>query len=243
MIALELFEYINGITSLILVIVSIIIGAKIMLKYFEFKNKDMFFIGFMWLGVSEIYLPTGVSFLLALFTGVGLPVEIFFLVGNVLLPIVFLSWLMAFTNLVYKSKQKIILSIFAIIGIIFEIFFFYFLFTNPIIIGEIHKSITAIYNPFLLSYLMLMLGVLVITGFIFARESIRSEDPEIKLKGKIQMVAFISVLIGNIINGIIVEEVILMIICRIIMISAIVEFYYGTFLSNWVKKLFLKDKN
>jgi hypothetical protein len=240
---LELFEYINGITSLILLIVSIVIGAKIMGKYFEFKNRDMFLIGFMWLGVSEIYLPTGLSFLLVLFTGVSLPVEIFFLIGNVLLPIVFLSWLIAFTDLVYKDKQKIIIYIFVIIGIVFEIFFFYFLFTNPIIIGEIHKSITAVYNPFLLSYLMLMLGILVITGFLFARESIRSEDPEIKLKGKIQMVAFISVLIGNTLNGIIVEEIIPMIICRLILISAIIEFYYGTFLSNWLKKLFLKDKN
>ncbi len=240
--ALELFEYFNGISSLILVSVAIIIGIKILLNYFKYKRREFLLIGFTWIGVSGIWLPTVISFFLVLITGIGLTVEIYFIIGNVLLPIVLLLWLTAFTDLQYKKKQKIILIIFAIEGAIFEILFFYFLFTDASIIGGIYKSITAIYSPFIMTYLMSVLAILIITGLIFARESLKSDIPEVKLKGKILMVAFASVLIGSILNGLILEEIVLMLICRFLLISGIIEFYYGNFLSNWLKKWLLKEK-
>ena len=173
-----------------------------------------------------------------------LTVQLYFIIGIGFLPIALLCWLVAFTDLVskYKNKQKIILIIFTIHGVIFEILFLYFLFTDPSIVGVLYKSVSFKLNIFSFTYLMSVLTVLMGTGFLFARESLRSNNPEIKLKGKILMLAFASNLVGSTLNGLILEEIIPMLICRFLLVSSIIEFYYGFFLSDWLKKTLLKKK-
>lgn len=239
--ALEFFEYFSGITCLILVIVALLIGVKIILNYFKYRERALLLIGLMWVLLSQTWLPPVISFFLVLMNYKPLTVQLYFIIGIGFLPIALLSWLTAFTDLLYKKKQKIILIIFTIHGVIFEILFLYFLFTDPSIVGELYKSVSFKLNIFSFTYLMSVLTTLIITGFIFSHESLKSNNPEIKLKGKILMIAFTSNLIGSIINGLILEEIIPMLICRFLLVSSIIEFYYGFFLSDWLKK-WLKKK-
>ena len=98
------------------------------------------------------------------------------------------------------------------------------------------------YNLFLRMYLLSVLILALITGVLFARKSLRSEKPEIKLRGKFLLAAFISFVIGGILDTIITANFVALLITRIILISSSIEFYYGFILPEWMKKRFLRQK-
>jgi hypothetical protein len=91
--------------------------------------------------------------------------------------------------------------------------------------------------------------VLLVTGTLFARRSLRSDNEEVKLKGKLLLAAFLSFSIGAIldsmIGGILGDNdpllPIMVVIVRIILISSAIEFYGGFILPKWLKDLFLKQ--
>jgi hypothetical protein len=60
--ALEFFEYFSGITCLILVIVALLIGVKIILNYFKYRERALLLIGLMWVLLSQTWLPPVISF-------------------------------------------------------------------------------------------------------------------------------------------------------------------------------------
>jgi hypothetical protein len=82
-----------------------------------------------------------------------------------------------------------------------------------------------------------------ITGTLFGRKSLRSDNPEIKLKGKLLIIAFWSFFIGAIFEIISHISIIILIVGRIILISSAIEFYSGFLLPNWMKKLLLSKES
>ena len=154
---LEPNEFYNGLTCLIFISISIIVGIKLALKYFENKNRVFLLVGLTWIILVEPWWPPTISFLLMLVFNLTLPNEIYFIIGVSLIPIGLLLWLTAFTDLVYKDKQKIILIIFAIVGVIFEISFLYFLFTNPSLIVVRFGPVEGEYLSFVIIYMLSVL--------------------------------------------------------------------------------------
>ncbi|HEY0087450.1 MAG TPA: hypothetical protein VGB37_01330 [Candidatus Lokiarchaeia archaeon] len=241
--ALETLEILNGIYSIIFIIISLIIGLKILLKYFTSKNKLFIFIGLSWIGISEPWWPAGVSFLIAISTGTnGLlnNPKLYFLLGNIFLPIFLFFWMMGFTELVYKEKQKVIVGIFMIIEILFELFFVYFLITNPNIIGGLESPVDVDYKGFTAVHLTFILIVLLITGFLLAKLMLTSEIVENKLRGKFIAIAFLSFIIGAFMDAMLVLNFITLPIARLLLISCSIEFYIGWIFPNVIKNMFLK---
>ncbi len=237
---MEPIEILNGIFSLIFVIISLIVGLAIIIKYFEYKQRTLLFFGISWIGITSPWLPSTISFLKALITSTGLTPTVYFLIGNIAAPFILIIWILAFTDLKYKDKQKIFLIAYIIIGILFEVYLIYFLINDPNIIGELigildvkYKSVTLIYAIFI------VLNVL-IPGILIARESLKSEDREIKLKGRFLMTAFISWTIGAMMDAALDPNIITLTIARLILISSAIEFYNGFLLPERVKKFFLK---
>jgi len=109
---LETIEFISGLFSLIIVVISVIVGLKIASKYFEHKQKTFILVGITWIGVVSPWYPSSVSFLLVLITGEALIPVIYFILGISFLPFFMFVWLTAFTEFLYKEKQKIILLCF-----------------------------------------------------------------------------------------------------------------------------------
>jgi len=93
-----------------------------------------------------------------------------------------------------------------------------------------------IINLFLFSLLILF----IITGTMLARESLKSDDPEVKLKGKLLFLAFYSFIIGSILDIFSSTSILLLTIARIVLISSAFTFYGGFILPNWMKKIFLR---
>ena len=79
-----------------------------------------------------------------------------------------------------------------------------------------------------------------ITGLLMGKECLRSENREIVLKGKFLIVAFISFLLGAMLDIILPLHPVGIMANRLILISSAIEYYIGFTLPEFVKKLILK---
>jgi len=233
-------DYVNGIFSLIFVFISLIVGIIILSRYFKYKERVYFLVGATWIFISEPWWPSSLSFLVALTNEVGISAQLYFLIGNVFIPLAIILWLLAFTEFLYTEKRKIILLVFAAFGIIFEILLFLFLLLNPDLIGQLNPPVDVTYESFILVYLIFFLMIVIITGVLFARLSLKSDDPEVKLKGKLLIMAYVFFTIGAILDSSIPLIEITIIITRLLLIISAFLWYSGFILPQWLKKLLLK---
>ena len=246
-ISIQPIDYVNGISSLIYVSVSLLVGIIIMSKYLEYKQRAFLFVGLTWIGITEPWIPSSLSFLVALFTGTrGLNLSTYVLIGNIFVPLVLLCWLAAFTDLMYEGKKKSVLIIYAIIGVIFEAVFFLQFFSQPELIGVFHYESTQLnididYQFFVLGYLLFVIATMLITGVLFSRKSLKSNDPVIKLKGKLLFFAFLCWTIGAILDSSIPLNIVTLPVTRLILVLSSLLFYAGFMLPQWVKQLFIKE--
>jgi len=244
---LEIVDYINGISCLIYVVVSIIVGLKILSIYSNTENRDFIFVGITWIGMSEPTLPMAISFFWNLIFHEGLSFVPYVILGIGGVPFFIFCWMVAFTDLLYKAKQKIILMIYAITGILFEIVFFASIIINPNLIGVFegaHNQIVHLdfeYRGFTMVYILFGMATILITGILFARESLRSEIPEIKLKGKFLLSAFLAWVIGGFLDAIIPLNPITLPFIRLLFLSSALLFYIGYILPPNIRKLILKE--
>ncbi len=233
---LSTVEFISGLFSIIIVIISIIVGLKIASKYFEYRQKTFVLVGVTWIGVVTPWYPSSVSFILVLTTGAPLNPELYFILGISLLPFFMIVWLTAFTEFLYKDKQKMILLLFSITAVIFESIFFYFLFADPSQIGELTGPVNVEYKSFVLFYILFLIVILEMTGILFARESLRSEKPENKLKGKLLILAFLTYAVGGLVDAILPIHIATVVIMRLLVLTSTIEFYWGFYLPEWIEK-------
>ncbi|MFX1394862.1 MAG: hypothetical protein ACFFAH_14980 [Promethearchaeota archaeon] len=242
--ALEPLDIVNGIFGLLFVLISIIVGVIIIKKYFKNKDINLLLVGMTWILLASGWYGTSTSFLVALFTGTdGLSFVMIMLLNFIPLPFALIFWMIAFTNFLYKDKQKIILGVVCIFITVFYSVFFYFLFTNPIIIGEKVSPVDTKGNsPILGIFILILVGLLLITGLKFALETMKFEDSETKLKGKLLLIAFPSFVIGAALDALMPTTAITLVIFRLILIFSAFFFYSAFILPDWMKSLLLKKK-
>ncbi|MFW9897849.1 MAG: hypothetical protein ACFFDO_01140 [Candidatus Thorarchaeota archaeon] len=195
-------------------------------------------LGIGMIGMSNPWLPDAISFLMIIFLNSNLWPEISFIIGYAFLPFVVLCWLMAFTNLYYEEKQKITLIIFCIPFSILEIFFFYLLFTDSTLIGTFVGPFQIRWALFMELFLLCLIAIVIITGVLFTSQSIKSDNLEVKIKGKFLLVAFISFTIAAIIESLFHLDPVTVVITRSILISSAIEFYIGFILPKWIRGFF-----
>jgi len=241
MVELTSLDILNGSLSIIQVIINLIVGIKLISKYFKYKSRPLFFMGLSMILLSEVWFTHGLALILVLTTGSGLSPQMFFIIAFMLVPLAMVCWMMVITELIYKEHQKVILSIYIIFGIIFEILFFTLLFIDYRLIGELETPVEVHTAPFMTGYLLIILINVLITGFLFFRESSKSNDPEIKLKGKLFVVSSTSFAIASILDTLALNFVALIIVRMVFIFSAVAV--YGAFLlPDWMKNLFLKEE-
>ena len=239
---LDPLDILNGIFSFMFVVISLVVGVLILLRYLRYKEKIYFLVGATWILISEPWWPSSLSFLVSLSNGVGLTPSLYFLIGNTLIPLAIILWLLAFTDFLFTEKRKMILLIFIIIGIIFEVIFYTFLFINPVLIGTSNSPVDVSYSFFIIIFLVFFVLTVVISGLLFARLSLKSDDPEVKLKGKLLVIAFIAFFVGALLDSSISLNEVGIIFVRLILIASAIFWYGGFLLPHWMKKLFLKQK-
>ncbi len=250
--ALELVDFLQGLFSLLFVLISLILGFKILSKYFKYKSNLYILVGLSWIGVANPWFPDSISFIMNLVLQESLPVELYFIIGNAFIPLALLTWLIAYTNMISKKRQKLVISITIILSIAFEIVFFYLLITDIDQIGIINpaRPFTVDFGILITIYLLVVIVIMFITGIIFAQRSVKSEDKDIKLKGKLLRAAFITFTVAAILDsllGAIFEDPtdpilsIMVVATRVLLIIAAFEFYGGFILPKWMDALLRRE--
>ncbi len=243
-IELTLEDFLQGSLAFIFILISFIVAIKLLLKYFTHKQSTLLFAGLTWIFMVSPWFNTGFNFLYVFIAGVSMSDQLYFLIGYFWIPFPLVAWLALYTEFKYQKYHNKIIIITIIQGIIYEIIFFYYLFTDISVIatkkGIFNDELT---TPFLI-YILVILVIAIITGFSFGFESFKSTNPEIKLKGKFILAAWLSFFIGALLDaGLFAFTTFLLILARLILMSSAIEFYFGFFLPRWVKKLLIKEEN
>jgi hypothetical protein len=236
---LEFVEILQVIFSTIFIIISIIVALLLISKYFIHKERNLLLVGITWLGITTPWLSGVISFPLMIFFGASLSVEVRFIIGIAFIPIVLVIWLVVFTDLVYSNKKHLIIVPYIIIAIIFELIFFIFLLTDPTLIGTYTGPFKVDWTPFIELITLFYIITSLITVITFAKESMKSSDQELVLKGKIILIAFISFVAGAALDSLIPISPIAVVFTRLLLISSAIEFYFGFFLPQRIKNILL----
>jgi hypothetical protein len=181
-------------------------------------------------------MPSSISFLVALFNdGMGIPEDLYYIIGNVCGPVFIVIWLVAFTEFYYQKYRKFVLSASIVYGIFFEIIFFALLILDPINIGNFYPPVDVEFTGIYLILAISIIMIFFITGLIFSYGSINNTDPEIRLKGFFLMAAFISYLLGAFLDAAVQQDYIYLIVTRGILISGAIEWLFGFITPKWLK--------
>lgn len=250
---LQAVDYLQGSFSLVFVLISLIIGFTILSKYSKYKSRLYILVGISWIGVANPWFPDSISFIMHLIFQEPLSKEWYFIIGNCFIPLALLSWLIAFTDMIGKKKQKFVIILTIILSIAFEVVFFYLFFADINAIGVINPSrpFTVNFGDFILIYLVIVILVMFITGIIFAQKSAKSDDKEVRVKGKLLRAAFITFTVAAVLDsllGTIFEDptdpllAIMVVIVRVLLILSAIEFYGGFLLPRWMHAIFIREK-
>jgi len=236
--ALSQIEMLNGILSVIVILISIIIGLTIISKYFKYKQTTLIYVGLTWIGIFTPWLSSSISFLLVLTTNEGLSPESYFLIGGISATIIVYLWTSAFCYL--TSINKKIMYILTIETAILESIYLYFIFTNPIMIGQLTGPVDVQYKAFGALFFVNLMIIFISTTTIFGIKSLKSEKSEIKLKGKFLLLGAYLFIIGAFLDTAIQLNLITLSLVRTILLVSGFAFYCGFVLPNFLKKIFLK---
>ncbi|MFO8018762.1 MAG: hypothetical protein R6U96_09015 [Promethearchaeia archaeon] len=230
--------------SFLFVLITLIVGLRIFLQYFKYREINLLYIGLAWLGMATPYFPEFTQFLFLL---IGQPptsavIYFFYFLFNIAdLPIFLMLWLAGITNMlkIERKKRRLILIIILTLSFLAEILLFYFYFMQPgMIWGKQNETYTWALFPHLLLYSIL--AIILLTGLMFVREALNAKG-ETKLKGKLLLIAFLLFVVGAVMDTIFTIDVpIPLMIARLLLASGSIFFYLGFLLPSWVKKRFLK---
>jgi hypothetical protein len=186
-----------------------------------------------------------------------LAIEWHLIIGNVFFPFAIICWIFAYIDMINKKKEKLALSLVIIYALVFEGLFFYYFSLGPQYIGVINpiRPFSVDLGIFLTVLLLIGFLSLFITGIIFSRKSVKSDNRDVSLKGKLLFFAFvaftIAALLEKTIRSILLGTVflesdplffqiqsVMLVVVRMLLISSTVAFYGGFLLPRWMREIF-----
>ncbi len=235
---LSYLDLLRGSLSLAFVIISLIIGIRILLKYFSHKNKVFVSVSLTWIFLSASWWWPSFNFLTIGLFGFRLSNLSYLILANFFIPLAILFWIYSFSSLNLQNKNKIIVVILGVISFSYEILLFILLFTCPDLIGvEITPEIIS-RTPLTLGFAIFAIFIAFIMGIIFAINSMKDSDPKIRWKGRFLLIAFIFFTLGAGLDSISWTNPIIVVVIRLLLIISSFAYYFGFFLpekmANWL---------
>ena len=238
---LELVEYMQGLFTLIFVIVFIIVGLRIASKYLIFKRKVFILIGISWIGMIFGWVPDAITFLMIIFLDTPLSEEAYLIIALAFYPFFVLMYFIGFMDILDIKREKLYLIIYIIMGVLYEIIFLYLFLSPTEAVGTFESPFQVEYHLFLDIFIIIWLISVIGIGLSFVRQSLKSKEPAIKLKGKLLFTAFITIFVGALMDVLVPLTPITVVITRLILATSAIIFYMGFILPEWTKKLLLKQ--
>ena len=220
-----------------------LIGLLIAIKYKKAKNPNYLYIGIAWILICTPWLGLGLTFLSHIIFLQRMPITVQFIIGYFFLPLGFMLWLLAVTNLMNLTHKKPVIIFFSIIEAIFVILFLYGLLFAPDLLGVASGNLEIDYGWILRLFIIIHLFLFLITGLIFAALSMRLGNPEMRYTGIFLIIAFLGYLIGGLLSIANPEIILILIVARIISIISGIFFYFGFFLPKALKNKIMKNNS
>jgi len=239
---LTLVEYLQGLFSLIFVIFTVVIGIKIILRYFVYKRREFLLIGLGWIGLASGWIPDSISFLMILFLNTLLSEPVYLIIAFAFLPSFVLCLLIGFTDILATKKQKFWIIVFSIIGAIYELIFWYLLLSPKESAGTFLSPFQVELHLLLDIFLFIWIMCLLVIGLMFVSKSLKSDSPEMKMRGNLLLIALIAFITGAFMDTIIPLTPVTVVVTRLILTASSIIFYMGFVMPKWTKKLLLKGE-
>lgn len=244
---LDPYQWTHGIFTLIFVIISILIGLKILLKYFTTEGETFYEyipLGLTYIFLSSAYWGPAFNFLAFISTGIPLPNQLFLILNNAFIPLAVICWIFAYTSLQKLSRKKEIRIGYLVISVVWEIIFFVLIFLNVEILYTFESTEAGIYYskaqlPALIYPIIALLTAL-ITGILFGKESLTSQDRVLRFKGIFLILAFVSFVSVALLGAFLPREIIWLVILRIILILSSFFYYLGLFMPEKIKNIIIR---
>ena len=233
-------DILHGIFTTIFVVISLLVGIRILLKYFEYKRTELVAVGIAWMGISTPWIGNSLSFLLYVLAGYKLELLPYLFMENVFIPLAIICWIYAFSTLVYPRLVKKMTLTFGVICLLYEIFLIIALIINPQIIGTLEGRFDSSHTIIPNIFRIFGIFVVLITGTMFARKSMNSEDPSVQWKGRFLLIAMISFTIGAFLDAVLTFTPFELVLVRLLLISSSIEYYLGFFLPDSIANRLIK---
>ncbi len=235
-------EILQGSLTLTFVLISIILGLIILLKFFSLRRKELIFVGLAWIFLSSAWWGSSFSFLSIILFDYRFEPFLYLSISNLFIPLAILSWLHAIGKFLYPKSRKKIVSIFAAICIPYEIILIAFLIVDPALVGNIREKFY--YQPelFPMVFQIFALMVTIITGILFSSKSLKSDEPEVKWKARFLLMGFILFTIGAFMDAVITLDPITLVIVRLILITSSILYFLGFLLPERIARLLISEK-
>ena len=235
---LDALEILHGSFTIVFVFISVILGIRIASRYRKIKRTEFLLFGIFWAGMVSPWIPNVITFIMVLATGGTIDIAIYVVIGIAFLPITITIGLIAFLKVlpITKKQKKTLFIIDVCANIAYEIYFFIFLFIDLSFIASYQEIFLMDWSIPSQIYFIFSLIVFLLVGIPFSRVSLRSEDPNIHMKGRFLLIAFISFSVGTVLDFAIPSPIIYLV-ARLILLSSSFEFYIGLVLPQWVKKI------
>jgi len=240
---LTTIDIFNGLLSIAIITTYFVVGLNIAQRYFQYKQKEFLYFGICWSGIICPWFPSSISFLMFISTGITLPLEIYLIIGNTLIPILLHIWIIAVSRLILPNWRLKLIIINIITGILFELVFYILLIYDSTLLGELKTPVDVIYSPILMIYIFYVLILIISTVSLLAHYTMKSNDSELKLKGKLIIIGTFSWICGAIMDSAFPLNFITLPLSRIILIWGAIAFYWGLIMPEWIKSLFQRRDN
>ncbi len=233
-----------GIFTFIYLIVTMAVAIKIILTYFEVKNKTLIYIGLSIMGLAIPWSGHAVSFVSVVFFDVSISMELYFLLHGVYIPVSLFFWIMGclYLSNIEPATRKMIIIVTGVLYTIFDIIYIIIIFTDTTILGTPLNEIQVDYAIFSEIYLLYAILQSIILGLWMGKRALRSDDRRIQLKGKFLLCSF-SLFAFAAFLEVMIPIILIITLARILVTFNAILLYGGFLLPKWMERLFLKQEN
>jgi hypothetical protein len=238
---LSTIELLQVTFSFLFVLISLIISIRIFAKYYQYRSKNFLLVGLVWFFLSSPWWGNAISFFTWMFYEEEINVFLDLFLGNIFLVVSLVTWVYIFTSLVYKNLRKKVVSVYSGISVVYELFLILFFFIDYKIIGDSTGRFNTEHNVYPFVFQIFAIITMLITGILFARESMKSPDPKNKWKGRFLLLAFISFTIAATFDAAIPMDALTLVIIRSILISSALWYYLGFFIPDKMVKFLIRE--
>jgi len=151
------------------------------------------------------------------------------------------SWLYSFTTLTYEKWTKKVFSLSLVISIPYEIILLILIFIQPSYVGKELTANVISRTTLTLSVAIIAILIALVTGLIFSRNAMKSQDKEIKWKGRFLVIAFVFFTVGAGLDSVSWTNLFMIILIRLILIISAITYYLAFFLPIPIANMLIKE--